>query len=221
MTVSIEEVVRAFNYVLDKGWAFYWATSEWSAYEIEEAHHIAEKLGMQGPIVEQCQHNMFCRERPEKEYSPLYKKYGVGKTVFSALASGLLTGKYNNGVPEGSRFADPACGARFKGTVESFSRQEGQAKLDKVRKLSELAQNELDCTVGQLALAWVARDPNTSSVILGASRPEQVLDNLKALDVIPKLTPEVLAKIDDILENRPAPPSTFGRPPLDAFVPCV
>jgi len=214
-SVPMEETVRAFNWVIDQGWAFYWATSEWSAEEIEEAYHVADKLGLAGPIAEQCQHHMFHRERPEKEYAPIYKKYQIGTTVWSALASGLLTGKYNNGIPEGSRFANHQ--DFFKETLKTLNEEEGNKKLAKVRALSELAEKELGCTVTHLALAWVAVNPNTSTVILGASKPEQVIDNLKALDVIPKLTPAILEKIDKILENKPAPLSTWGRPPLDAF----
>ncbi|KAG2153619.1 NADP-dependent oxidoreductase domain-containing protein [Suillus bovinus] len=213
VSVPMEEVVRAFNWVIEKGWAFYWATSEWSAYEIEEAQHIASKFGLHGPIAEQCQHNMFHRERPEKEYRPLYKKYQLGTTVFSALASGLLTGKYNAGIPDGTRFSTHS--NFFKGTVDSLQKEEGLTKIRKVNELSVLAEQVLGCTVTHLALAWVAKNPNTSTVILGASKPEQVLDNLKALDVIPKLTPEIMDRIEAILENQPSGPPTFGRPPLD------
>jgi len=102
----MEEVVRAFNYVISRGQAFYWATSEWTSREIEEAFHIADKLGLDGPIAEQCKHHMFHRQRPEIEYGPLYAKYGIGTTAFSVLAGGILTGKYNDGIPKGSRFDD-------------------------------------------------------------------------------------------------------------------
>ncbi|KAG1716201.1 hypothetical protein ID866_941 [Astraeus odoratus] len=208
-----EEVVRAFNYVIEKGWAFYWATSEWSAHDIEEAYHVADKLNLIPPIAEQCQHNMLHRERPEKEYAPLYKKYYIGTTVWSALASGLLTGKYNDGIPEGSRFAIHT--KFFKDTIKSLGEEDGREKIRKVKELNKLAETELGCSVTHLALAWVARNPNTSTVILGATKPEHVVDNLKALDVIPKLTPEILDKIEDILKNKPAPEPAFGRPPLD------
>ncbi|KAG8219206.1 NADP-dependent oxidoreductase domain-containing protein [Butyriboletus roseoflavus] len=213
VSVPMEEIVRAFSWVIEKGWAHYWATSEWSAYDIEEAHHAAIRFGLHAPIAEQCQHNMFHRERPEKEYRPLYKKYALGTTVFSALASGLLTGKYNDGVPEGTRFATHS--NFFKGTIDSLQKEEGVTKIRKVKELSALAEQELGCSVTHLALAWVAKNPNTSTVILGASRPEQVLDNLKALEVIPRLTPKIMDEIEAILENKPAPMPTFGRPPLD------
>ncbi|KAI0082324.1 Aldo/keto reductase [Panus rudis PR-1116 ss-1] len=212
-TVPMEEVVRAFNYVIEKGWAFYWATSEWSAADIEEAHHLADKLGLIAPIAEQCQHHMLHRERPEKEYAPLYKKYDMGTTVWSALASGLLTGKYNDGIPPDSRFATNK--DFFKDTLDSLTKEEGMKKIEKVKALSKFAEEELGCSVTHLALAWVAKQPGTSTVILGATKPEQIIDNLKALDVIPKLTPEVLDKIEKILENKPSPISTWGRPALD------
>lgn len=211
-TVPMEETVRAFNYVIEKGWAFYWATSEWSAREIEEAFHVADKLNLMGPIAEQCQHNMFHRERPEKEYDPLYRKYGLGTTTWSSLASGLLTGKYNDGIPEGSRFATTAM---FKNTVASLQQEEGKEKIRKVKELTKLAADELQTTPTALALAWVAKNPNTSTVILGATSPEQLKENLKALDVLPRLTDEIMEKIEAILRNKPEPPSNHGRPPLD------
>lgn len=215
-TTPIEETVRAFNFVIDQGWAFYWATSEWSAREIEEAHHVADKLGLIGPIAEQVKHHMLHRERCESEYNPIYSTYGTGTTVFSALAGGFLTGKYNNGIPADSRLAVEK-EKQFKDQAASLSTPEGQAMLAKIKALAEFAETELDCKVSHLALAWVAKNPNTSTVILGASRPEQIVDNLKALDVIPKLTPEVLEKMESILGNKPAPLPTFGRPALDKF----
>ncbi|KIP04320.1 hypothetical protein PHLGIDRAFT_93610 [Phlebiopsis gigantea 11061_1 CR5-6] len=214
-TVPMEEIVRAFNWVIEKGWAFYWATSEWSAVQIEEAYHVATRLNLIPPIAEQCQHHMLHRERPEKEYAPLYKRYDIGTTVWSALASGLLTGKYNDGVPPDSRFANHK--DFFKDTLDSLTKEEGLAKLAKVKALTALAEQELGCSMAQLALAWVAHFPSTSTVILGATRPEQVLDNLKALAVLPKLTPAVLDSIDAILGNKPAAEATWGRPALDKF----
>lgn len=212
-SVPMEEVVRAFNYVIEKGWAFYWATSEWSAREIEEAYHVADKLNLIPPIAEQCQHHMFHRERPEGEYRPLYAKYGIGTTVWSPLASGLLTGKYNGGkIPEGSRFANHK--DFFKDTLGSFNEEVGKQKFAKIDKLTEIA-HELGCEMTHLALAWVAAKPSTSTVILGATKPEQVIDNLKALPIIPKLTPEILDRIDAILGNKPAEENLYGRPPLD------
>jgi voltage-dependent potassium channel beta subunit len=214
-SVPMEEIVRAFNYVIEKGWALYWATSEWSAREIEEAHHIANKLNLIAPIAEQCKHHMFARDRPEKEYLPLYKKYHLGTTTFSSLASGLLTGKYNNGIPEDTRFANHS--AFFKDTIANLKSHEGQEQIRKVKELTVLAEKELGTTVSALALAWVAKNPNTSTVILGASKPEQILENLKAIEVIPKLTPEIMNKIEKILNNTPESQPSYGRPMLDRF----
>ncbi|KAH9902666.1 Aldo/keto reductase [Cubamyces lactineus] len=213
-SVPMEEVVRAFNFIIEKGWAFYWGTSEWSAREIEEAHHIANKLGLIAPIAEQCEHHMLKRERAEREYAPLYINYNMGTTVFSALAGGFLTGKYNEGIPEGSRL-DVEQEAQFKKKALWLKSPEGQKQVEKIRKLTELAETDLGCKVSHLALAWVARNPNTSTIILGASRPEQIVDNLKALEVIPKLTPDVLQRIEEILENKPDSWPTWGRPALD------
>ncbi|KAG8748421.1 hypothetical protein FRC10_005968 [Ceratobasidium sp. 414] len=190
-TVPMEEVVRAFDHVINAGKAFYWGTSEWSARQIEEAHHVARALNLIPPVAEQVQ------------YQPIFEKYGYGTTIWSALASGLLTGKYNNGIPKGSRFdTNPEF---FKDTVESLSKEDGQKKIDKVKELTAFAENEVGCSVATLALAWAASHPNASTVILGATKPEQIIDNLKALDVIKKITPEVREKISKILDNAPTP----------------
>jgi len=212
-TVPMEEIVRAFNWVIDQGWAFYWGTSEWSAAQLEEAFQVAKRLNLVGPVAEQCQHNMFHRERPEKEYAHLYEKYSLGTTLWSPLASGLLTGKYNNGIPEDSRFANHK--DFFKNALDSFNEEEGKAKIQKVKDLTAIAENELGCSMTTLALAWVAKSANTSTVILGASKPEQVVENLKAIEVISKLTPEIQEKIEKILGNKPSAPATYGRPALD------
>lgn len=174
---------------------------------------------------------MLHRERPEKEYAPLYKNYGMGTTVFSALQSGILTGKYNDGIPPESRFSNEANGLSHM--AKQLSTPEGQEKIRKVRELTKIAEGilssplttgqedltqlhtELQTSVSALALAWVARNPNTSTVILGASRPEQVLENLKALEVLPKLTEELMGRIEEVLDNKPEPQPTYGRPALD------
>ncbi|KAJ7708206.1 voltage-gated potassium channel beta-2 subunit [Mycena rosella] len=204
ITVPMEEIVRAFNYVIEKGWAFYWGTSEWSAHQIEEAHHIATKLNLIAPIAEQCQHSMFHRERPEKEYAPLYKKYGLGTTAFSALNFGILTGKYNDGIPPDSRFAKE----------DMF---EGMANEDKIRKVRELTKiaEALGSTPTALALAWVAKHPTTSTVILGVSSAAQLRENLRALEVLPKMTEAVMQQIEEVLGNQPVPEDNHGRPMLD------
>ncbi|KAJ1306816.1 hypothetical protein OPQ81_007802 [Rhizoctonia solani] len=202
-TVPMEEVVRAFNHLIDTGKAFYWGTSEWSARQVEEAHHVAAKLNLIAPIAEQVQYNCFHRQRFESEYRYLYEKYGYGTTIWSPLASGILTGKYNNGVPEGSRFATNA--DFFKTRIEGLSEEEGLKTLHKVKELTKFAETELGCSVTILALAWAASHPNASTIILGASNPEQLLENLKALETLKKFTPEIRENINKILNNTPAP----------------
>ncbi|KAJ3478769.1 hypothetical protein NLI96_g9534 [Meripilus lineatus] len=213
-TVPMEEVVRAFNWVINKGWAFYWATSEWSAHQIEEAFHVSTRLNLIPPIADQCRHNLLHRGRPEKEFEPLYRKYDYGTTAFSVLAQGLLTGKYNDGIPEGSRL-DIEKAAQFDADRARLLSPEGQEDIRKIRELSKFAEEELHCKVSHLALAWVAANPNTSTVILGASKPEQILDNLKALDVVPKLTPQVLEKIEEIMKTKPEPTGASLVLPID------
>ncbi|KAJ3093867.1 hypothetical protein HDU97_008894 [Phlyctochytrium planicorne] len=197
----MEEIVTAFNWVIQQGWAFYWGTSEWSAEQIMDAHRVAEKLNLIGPLMEQPQYNMFTRDRFEKEYAPLYQKVGLGTTIWSPLASGILTGKYNDQVPEGSRLSitENAIIARMRAGLEN---EEGKGKIMKVKSLEPIAK-KLDCTLAQLALAWCAKNPNVSTVITGASKLSQVHENVKALEVIPKLTPAIMDEIETILGNRP------------------
>ncbi|KAJ3208939.1 hypothetical protein HDU67_006477, partial [Dinochytrium kinnereticum] len=197
----MEEIVRAFNWVIEKGWAFYWGTSEWSAEQISDAHRVADRLGLIGPLMEQPQYNMFHRDRFEVEYKPLYEKHGLGTTIWSPLASGVLTGKYNSEIPEGSRLSmtDNAIMARIRAGVES---DEGRAKIEKVKALEPIAKR-LDCTLAQLALAWCAKNPNVSTVITGASKPAQVWENVKAVEVLGKLTGEIMEEIEGVLGNKP------------------
>ena len=196
----MKEIVEAFTQAIHMNLAYYWGTSEWSAAPIQEATDIAEKYNLIAPIVEQPQYNAFHRERFEKEYAPLYEKFQYGTTIWSPLASGLLTGKYNDGIPEDSRFATNS--AFFKDTVEKLKSEEGQAKIEKVRKLTKVAE-KLGASVSQLSLAWAAKNPNVSTVILGASKVEQIHDNIGALKLLPKLTPEVMEEIEGILGNKP------------------
>jgi aryl-alcohol dehydrogenase-like predicted oxidoreductase len=196
----MKEIVEAFTQAIHMNLAYYWGTSEWSAAQIQEATEIAEKYNLIAPIVEQPQYNAFHRERFEKEYAPLYEKFQYGTTIWSPLASGLLTGKYNDGIPEDSRFATNS--AFFKDTVEKLKSEEGQAKIEKVRKLTKVAE-KLGASVSQLSLAWAAKNPNVSTVILGASKVEQIHDNIGALKLLPKLTPEVMEEIEGILGNKP------------------
>ena len=196
----VEETVRAMNHVIDQGKALYWGTSEWPGERILEAYHVARRERLIPPLMEQPQYNLFHRDRVEREYAPLYERIGLGTTIWSPLASGLLTGKYNDGIPEGTR-------STLEGYEWLQSRLAGETaeeKIDKVRRLTSIA-NELDCTMAQLALAWCLTNPNVSTAITGASRPEQVKENMKAADVVEHLTPEVLEKIEEIVANKPKP----------------
>jgi len=206
-TVPMEEVVRAFNWCINAGKAHYWATSEWSAHEISEAYDVANRLNLVGPIAEQAQHNLLHRERPEVEYKPLYAKYGIKTTVWSALASGLLTGKYNDGIPEGSRFDQHK--DFFKQRLQELQSPEGQAKLEKIRQLTKFAKDELDTGTIQLSLAVIASMPHTGTIILGCTSPKQLEEQLQTLDIIPKITPEVMEKVEAILQNKPTQPKNW------------
>jgi len=190
----IEETVRAMDIVIKQGKAFYWGTSEWSAAEIMRADAVARQYNLTPPSMEQPQYNMFTRERFEKEYAPLYSELGYGTTIWSPLASGLLTGKYNQGIPAGSR-------AAMKG-YEWLQQEITPEKIAKVKQLQPIA-DELGCTLAQLGLAWCLTNPNVSTVITGASRAKQVTENMKALDIAPKLTPEILERIEGVLGNKP------------------
>ena len=187
----IEETVRAMDIVIKQGKAFYWGTSEWSAAEIMRADAVARQYGLTPPSMEQPQYNMFTRERFEQEYALLYRDLGYGTTIWSPLASGLLTGKYNEGIPEDSR-------AALKG-YEWLQRGITPERIEKVRQLQPIA-NELGCSLAQLALAWCLKNPNVSTVITGASRAAQVGENMKALEVVKNLTPEVMEKIEGVLK---------------------
>ncbi|HEX8012986.1 MAG TPA: aldo/keto reductase [Casimicrobiaceae bacterium] len=189
----IEETVWAMHDIIRAGKAHYWGTSEWGAAEIVAAWQIAERAHLTKPVTEQPQYNLFHRERVEVEYARLYEELGLGLTTWSPLASGLLTGKYNTGVPAGSR-------ATLKGYEWLAERIVDPAKIARVRELVPVAK-ELGCTPGQLALAWCVKNPHVSTVITGASRPEQVAENMKALDVAPKLTPEVVSRIETVFAN--------------------
>lgn len=196
----IEETVRAFNHVIEQGKAFYWGTSEWSATQIMEAHGIARDLGLIPPLMEQPQYHMFHRERFEKEYAPLYDRFGMGTTIWSPLASGLLTGKYNKGMPEGTR----ATLEGYEWLKNRFTDETALENIAKVGKLMDIAE-EVGCTMAQLALAWTLKNPNVSTTITGASRVEQVVENMKAIRYVNSLTPEIMERIETILDNKPQP----------------
>lgn len=198
----IEETVRAMNHIISQGKAFYWGTSEWSSEQIREATRIAERLNLIPPQMEQPQYNMFHRERFEKEYADLYDEIGLGTTIWSPLASGLLTGKYNNGIPEDAR-------ANMKGyewIKDRIQSPEGRAKIEKVQQLAKVAEN-LNMSIAQLALAWCLTNPDVSTVITGASKVSQVEQNMQTIDMVDRLTPEILDQIETILDNKPAPPN--------------
>ena len=184
----MEETVWAMHDMIERGKALYWGTSEWSAAEIIAAWEVAERHHLRKPVVEQPEYNLFHRKRVEVEYQRLYEEIGLGLTIWSPLASGLLTGKYRAGIPEGSRGAIP----RMKFLVERLT---DKAKNDVVVKLEAVAK-DIGCSLAQLAIAWCARNPNVSTVITGASRVSQVEENLRAAEFIDKLTPEVMQRID-------------------------
>jgi voltage-dependent potassium channel beta subunit len=184
----IEETVWAMSDMISRGKALYWGTSEWSADEIRAAWNIAERHHLHKPVMEQPQYHIFHRKRVEQEYAHLYEDIGLGLTTWSPLASGLLTGKYKGGVPAGSRGAMEGMGYLLKGLTDE-RRNAAVGELERVA-------NDLGCPVAQLAIAWAARNPRVSTVITGASQMSQLQTNLRAIDVIPKLTSEVLARID-------------------------
>ncbi len=189
LDTPIEETVLAMDYLVRNGYALYWGTSEWSAEQIESAYQIAEQLGCIQPSMEQPRYNMFFRDHLEKDYLPLFKRYGMGTTIWSPLASGVLSGKYDHGIPPDSRLAKEAwlIPANF------------QEEVAKVKEISKIADN-LSCTTSQLAIAWCLKNPHVSSVITGASRKAQLLENLEAIEIKSLLTPEIMANIDKILK---------------------
>jgi voltage-dependent potassium channel beta subunit len=186
----IEETVWAMHNIIEWGKALYWGTSEWSAAEIVSAIEIADRHHLHKPVTEQPVYNLFERQRFTREYERVYRDYGYGSTIWSPLASGLLTGKYNKGIPPGSR-----------GALEGYDwlRDDltNKEKLAKVRALEPITK-ELGCTLSQLAIAWCLKNPYVSTVITGASRVEQVQENMKASEIVPKVTPEILKQIDNI-----------------------
>lgn len=200
----VEETVRAMSYLVDQGKAFYWGTSEWPPEKIMEAYAVARREHLVPPLMEQPEYNMFSRKRVERHYAHLYKAIGLGTTIWSPLDSGILTGKYNQGIPEESRLSLDG----YDWLKDDFHSEEGKQKLVKVAQMMPIAE-ELGCSMAQLALAWCLVNPNVSTVITGASRPEQVVENMAAMDVLPKLTDEVLERIEEILDNKPKPEPDF------------
>ncbi len=197
--VPVEETVRAMTELIQRGDVLYWGTSEWSSTELMEAYAVARQYGLIPPTMEQPQYHMFHRYRVENEYKRLYHEdtIGLGTTIWSPLASGLLTGKYNNGIPADSRINLPG----YEWLKNMLNSPEWQERLPKVQQLAPIAA-EIGASMPQMALAWCLKNPHISTVITGASKVEQVVENFGALDVLPKLTPDVMAQIETILGNK-------------------
>jgi len=198
LDTPIEETVWAMNHVLQQGKALYWGTSEWSAAQIRRAYDFARSEHLIPPTMEQPQYNMFTRDKVENEFAALYDEIGLGTTIWSPLASGILTGKYNDGVPDGSRLSLE----NYQWLRPQLECAEGQQKVGRVKELMPLAE-ELGCTMAQLSIAWCLSNEDVSTVITGASSPAQVTENMKALAVVEQLTPEIAARIESILDNSP------------------
>jgi voltage-dependent potassium channel beta subunit len=191
----IEETVRAMDVLIRQGKLFYWGTSEWNAKDLATAFKVARENHLTPPTMEQPQYNMLVRERVEKEYAPLFAEYGLGTTIWSPLASGVLSGKYNDGAPADSRLSL----SNYDWLKEAVLKPES---LSKAKALAPIAK-DVGCTQAQLAIAWCLKNPNVSTVITGATRAEQVTENMKALEVVPKLTAEVMTRIEGALGNKP------------------
>ena len=192
----LEETCRAMNYVINKGWAFYWGTSEWRADQIERAVKICEKLNLIPPIVEQCQYSMLERKKVDNEYFDLFRMYKLGTTIWSPLKGGILTGKYLNEIPKGTRLDN-------REMMKNKYEKEKDSINPKIQKLKDLAEKKVGCSLAQLAVAWVIANKDVSTCILGASKASQLDENFKALEVVKKLTPEILTEIETILDNCP------------------
>lgn len=199
--VPMEEIVRTMNTLIQQGKILYWGTSEWSAAEIMEAHAVSGRLHLEGPVVEQPQYNMFHRRKMEQEFQPVFRTFGMGTTTWSPLASGILTGKYNNGIPDESRLG-------MEGFEWLKERELNENRIEKVKKLTPVAE-QLGISMATLALAWVIKNPDVTSAILGATKETQLEENLKAVAACSRLTPEIMETIDTILENKPFLPNNL------------
>jgi aryl-alcohol dehydrogenase-like predicted oxidoreductase len=195
-SVPIEEVVWTMHNLIQQGKILYWGTSQWSGAEIMEAHRVALQYGLIAPTMDQPQYNMFERFKMEQDYLPVFQNVGLGTTIWSPLAAGFLTGKYIDGIPEGSRLD-------IKGFDWLKERWLQEGKIEKLKKLVKLAE-KLGVSMASLAIAWVIKNPNVSTAILGATKKAQLYDNLKALETLTKLSPEVMDEIEKILQNKPA-----------------
>jgi voltage-dependent potassium channel beta subunit len=197
--VPIKETVWAMSDLIQMGKAHYWGTSEWSADELREAHSVAEEWKLIAPTTEQTEYHMFHRERIEVEYKDLYEGLGLGTTTYSPLASGVLTGKYQDGIPDGSRMKLPG----YEWLLRSLETEEGKVRIAKTAELKSVA-DELGISIAQLALAWCLKNPNVSSVITGATSVSQLEENMASLEAVTLLTNEVIERIEEILANKPS-----------------
>lgn len=194
----IEETVRAMHNLIVQGKVLYWGTSEWSGQQITEAHLVARRDRLTPPTMEQPQYNLFERDKVERDYAPVYDTFGLGTTIWSPLASGLLTGKYNEGVPQDSRAALQG----YEWLREIIEGPEGRKRVEQVKALAKIADGA-GMPIHHLALLWCLANPRVSTVILGASRLEQLTDNLAALDHKSAMTPDLMAAIEDVVKNKP------------------
>lgn len=194
----MEETVAAMTDLIRQGKVLYWGTSEWDAGSIMEAHMIARQYNLVPPVMEQPQYNMFNRDRVELEYRHLYSRIGMGTTIWSPLASGILTGKYNNGIPAGSRMEVP----ELQWLRDFMNSETGKKRIEKVKELQKIS-DEIGTTISKLAIAWVIKNPNVSTAILGATKTSQLKENLEALEIMPLLNDSLMERIESILENKP------------------
>jgi voltage-dependent potassium channel beta subunit len=200
----IEETVRAMHNLIAQGKVLYWGTSEWSGQQITEAHAVAARCGLTPPTMEQPQYNLFERHKVEADYAPIYDTYGLGTTIWSPLASGLLTGKYNNGIPNDAR----ATLTGYEWLRDGLTSDKGRARIENVRALAKIA-DDAGLSLTHMALLWCLKNPRVSTVILGASRISQLTDNLAALSHKAKLTADVMAAIEVVMQNAPDAPERF------------
>lgn len=196
----MEEVCRAFDWIIRKGWAFYWGTSEWNQDEIAEAHYVCDRYNLIKPVVEQAQYNIFQREKLEQGYKKLFEKKLLGTTIWSPLAGGVLTGKYNNGIPEGTRYDKNSDLLRLFNKY--FSEEKKEQTISALNKFKEIADG-LGCSQAQLAMAWCIANTDVSTAITGATRPEQLVETVKSVEIVPKLTKEIFQSIDTIFGSEP------------------